>query len=313
MTVGPAISVVIVSWNSRNSLGRCLQSLAAARRSSDEVIVVDNASSDGSADFTARTFPWVHLIRNATNRHFAAGVNQGLATARGDAVLILNPDTVLAPFALSAAARTLNERPDVGALGFRMVNEDGTLQSLGAPRVRLSTAIMRWCLPDWVVWRLISAWPGTAMAVPDGRVALVPSLSGSAMCVRRSAIEECGGLDETLPAYAEDADLAARISDGGWSLACLTAVPITHTGGVSFRHVPVESRVLAFAATRALLIKRGRSPLLIDVLLAATVSLRWCAWITVALFVPSFRERARLARRAYARVFVSLLQHGTSW
>ena len=104
----PAVSVVIVNWNTRDILRGCLASIAAETRLPHEVIVVDNASTDGSAAMVAEEFPAVRLIANEVNRGFAAANNQGLAVARGEKVLLLNPDTVILDGAIDTMAAWLD-------------------------------------------------------------------------------------------------------------------------------------------------------------------------------------------------------------
>lgn len=130
-TSRPDVSVIVVSYNTREMLRGCL---TAVERSSDvsiELFVVDNSSRDGSADMVAADFPWVQLIRNPDNRGFAAANNIAIPRAAGRFILLLNPDTVVRPDAISTLARYLTANPDVGICGPLVVNPDGSQQSSG--------------------------------------------------------------------------------------------------------------------------------------------------------------------------------------
>ncbi len=129
MTEAPAlVSIVIVSFNARDHLRRCLTTLYQHQQGAFEVIVVDNASPDDSASMVQDEFPDVRLVRNATNTGFAAAANLGAVAARGDVIAFLNPDSELRNDAFSAPATYLRDHPEVGALGIKVLNPDGTLQ-----------------------------------------------------------------------------------------------------------------------------------------------------------------------------------------
>src|SRR5690348_2611902 len=125
----PAVAVVIVGWNVRDLLRACLESLRPAWESGQaEVIVVDNASTDGTPAMVREAFPAVQLIINATNCGFGAANNQGMAAARGRAFFLLNPDTVVLPGALDALLAFLDAEPRAGLVAPRLLNPDGSLQ-----------------------------------------------------------------------------------------------------------------------------------------------------------------------------------------
>src|SRR6266540_1139455 len=122
------LSIVLVSFNTRDHLRRCLQSLFAYQHGDFEVIVVDNASPDGSAAMVASEFPKVRLLRNARNDGFAIGANAGMRVAQGDVILLLNPDSELTQDAFSAPADYMRGHADAGALGIKILDPDGGLQ-----------------------------------------------------------------------------------------------------------------------------------------------------------------------------------------
>lgn len=123
------LSVIIVSWNVKDDLLVCLRSLYENCPQTDfETIVVDNASTDGTIDAIKRQFPQVWLIVNKENRGFSAANNQGIKTTRGEYIILLNPDTIVHPQSLDDLVKILDQNPNVGACGPKLLNEDGTVQ-----------------------------------------------------------------------------------------------------------------------------------------------------------------------------------------
>ena len=229
-----SVSVIIVNWNTAALLCQCLTSLYAHAVSRPEVIVVDNGSTDGSAQMVARSFPQVRLIRNMENRGFAAANNQGLALAMGRHLLLLNSDTVLATALPAALSRFLDETPDAGAAGPRLVGADGGPQpftfggdpTLGYLLRRGARALLRrGPLHDWA--------ESTSRAVDW--------VSGACLMVRREVYEQVGGLDEKLFMYFEDNDWCLRIRKAGWRVHRVPTITLTHLGGQSATHNPGAS------------------------------------------------------------------------
>ena len=140
------LSVVIVNWNGREDILRCLQSLRSAPSAGDmEIIVVDNASTDDSVEQIQHLFPAVHLIQTGANLGFARAANQGLAAAQSDYVLFLNPDTIIPDGTLDAALTALQCRPTIGVLGVRLLNSDGSVQPSCGRFLSLSRLIGQNC------------------------------------------------------------------------------------------------------------------------------------------------------------------------
>ncbi|MFN3652442.1 MAG: glycosyltransferase family 2 protein [Armatimonadota bacterium] len=233
------LSVVIVNWNTRELLRDCLASLWAARPHSGletEVIVVDNASADGSAAMVASEFPEVRLIANTENRNYAAGNNQGLALASGRAVLLLNPDTVVPPEALPSLVRDLAEHPGAGAVSPALVYPDGRIQ----PSVRGFPS------PAALVGELTGLarlFPGSALGayrvgdLPPDRATSVDQPMASAFMLRREALDQVGFFDEQFPLFFNDVDLCYRLKQAGWEILYDPRVRVVHVGGASTRQV----------------------------------------------------------------------------
>jgi GT2 family glycosyltransferase len=232
----PVLSIVIISYNTRNDLERCLDSLHnPAPALAHEIIVVDNASSDGSAD-AVRRWPDVTIIRSTTNLGFAAANNVGIRASAGDFLLLLNSDTVVPDSSLDRLVRVLEQRPGVGVVGPRLVDAEG--------RVELSFGSMISPLAEWRQKRL-----GRLLAAGDpGAVARVGALtcveqhpdwvSGACLLVRRAAAEAVGLLDERYFMYTEDVDFCAAIRARGLDVLFTPSVEIVHLGGRSKATAP---------------------------------------------------------------------------
>ncbi len=197
-------SVVIPVWNGRPYLSDCLDALLAQEGLEIEVIVVDNASRDGSGDFVAQRYPLVRLIRSPSNRGFAGGCNLGLRKATGDVVVLLNQDTVVRPGWLQALAAAL-QRPEVGIAGCKLLYPDGrTIQHGGG----------------WIEWPLGLAHHYGRGEPDQGQwdePREVEYVTGAAMAFRREVLERVGWLDEGFwPGYFEDADFCFRAREKGF-------------------------------------------------------------------------------------------------
>jgi GT2 family glycosyltransferase len=231
------LSIVIVSYNVRERLRACLRSILASEGlGSYEIFVVDNVSVDGSADMVAVEFPSVRLIRSARNGGFSYGNNLALRQARGQRILLLNPDTELLPSALAEMVAYLDAHPEAAAVGPKLVRADGSLdmacrRSFPTPEVafyRLSG-----------LSRLFPRSPrfgryNLSYVDPDQELE-VDALTGAFMLVRRTAVEQAGLLDERFFMYAEDLDWAYRMKECGWSIRYNPRVTVLHHKGESSR------------------------------------------------------------------------------
>ena len=228
------VSVVVVSYNVRELLGRCLRSLAAAAPGRTlEILVVDNGSSDGTVETVQREFPDVTLIANAANRGFTAANNQATAVAHGTTLLYLNPDTEVRPGALEAMLAHLEEDPHVGVVGPRLSFPDGRTQSsrrrFPTPLTALveSTIVQRW----WPACPVLDWY--YVMERSDEETQDVDWLYGACLLVRRDVIETVGAFDERFFMYSEEVDLCRRIRDRGWRVVYVPAARVVHYEGRS--------------------------------------------------------------------------------
>ncbi|MBU0702731.1 MAG: glycosyltransferase family 2 protein, partial [Chloroflexi bacterium] len=192
------LSIVIVNWNVRDLLRRCLHSILASYKlqvTSLHIIVVDNGSSDGSVEMVRSEFPIVHVIANAENRGFPAANNQGLAVAQGRYILLLNPDTEIVGDALATLVAFADAHPDVGMVGPQLLNTDSSVQSSRRRFPTLATGFLEstW-LERYAPRRLLERYE--FLDQPDDVAQDVDWLYGAALMARREAVEQVGPMDE---------------------------------------------------------------------------------------------------------------------
>lgn len=243
-TLPDLTSVVVVSHRSAATLEHCLRSVLASA-ASVELIVVDNASDDGSAGLAVRLAaaePRLRVVANGDNRGYAAACNQGAAIANGDALLFLNPDAFIAGDTIAVMRAHLAGHATVGLLGARVVDSRG--RPCGPQRRREPTA-RRSLMSVTGLARLepwLPALAGVEAPQPSARptaIEPVDAVNGAAMLVRRDAFAAVGGFDAAFRLHAEDLDLCRRLRDAGWRVARAGDVTITHIGGVSGRRRPL--------------------------------------------------------------------------
>lgn len=298
----PAVSVLIVSWNVRDYVRRCLASLAAgAGELSYEVILVDNASHDDTVAAVRTQFPAVQVIANRTNRGFTAANNQALAVARGEFLFLLNPDTEVQPGAIAELHRFLVAHPDVGIVGPRLLYPDGSLQS---SRRRFPTLVTLFTESTVIQ----EYWPGLAVFRrytladrPADEPQLVDWVVGAAMLVRRQVYEQIGGLDEGFFMYAEEIDWCWRAQAAGWKVAYDPAAVVIHHEARSSEQV-VAARLITFFRSRVRYARKYYGPRWAEVLrLWLLTTLAW-QWLREAgKWLVGHKRPLRTARMAALR------------
>jgi len=231
-----ALSIVIVAWNTRALLEKCLVSVVGASREiagHTEVIVVDNASSDCTVQMVREQFPGVTVISNAVNVGFAAANNQALRQAAGRYLLLLNPDTEIAPGALGRLAEFLDSHPSAAAVGPRLVGTHGESQVSCFPRPTLAREAWRLFHCDRLV-----AWASYPQARLNSRIPQqVDTIQGACLLIRKTALAQIGLLDERFFIYTEEVDLCRRIAEAGWQIFWVPEALVLHHGGASTRQV----------------------------------------------------------------------------
>lgn len=232
-----AASIVIVNWKTPKLLARCLDSIKLDPNYDQlEIIVVDNNSGDESVDMVKSDYPHVRLIANTTNAGFSKGCNQAIEIANGRHVLLLNPDAVVVEDAISTMAKYLDDHAEVGAVGPKVLNPDGTLQ-LACRRAFPSVSASFFRLT--YLSNLFPKHPAVArynMTFADPNEFLdVDALSGSCMMVKSEVIKKIGLLDEDIFMYGEDIDWCWRVKEAGYKVMYIPSASIYHIHGASSR------------------------------------------------------------------------------
>jgi hypothetical protein len=229
---GSRVLVVIVSYNTRELLRRCLQTLLGRTRSALSVWVWDNASRDGSAQMVQREFPSVHVVASRDNVGFAAGNNGALRRAGAGApyVLLLNPDTEVEEGAVDALADHLDRDAACGAVGVQLLNPDGTPQR-SFDRFWFTHPLRSF------VRNHVPGLRERGVAGPAAEVVAVDWVIGACLMLRGEALRQVGLLDESFRIYGEEVDLQYRLREAGWGVALLPRVHVLHHGGQSTRQV----------------------------------------------------------------------------
>lgn len=271
------LAVVIVNWNVRDLLRHCLRSLATAidaAKLDATVVVVDNASTDGSAAMVQAEFPWVHLIAAPRNVGFTAGNNLGLrALGFGDTnrldlpryALLLNPDTEIVGDALPTMIAYLDAHPRVGLLGPRLRYPDGRAQPSRRRFPTLATAFLE--------STLLQQWFPHAPALrrfyvadrSDDETQAVDWLVGACLLARREALVQVGLLDEGYFMYSEEVDWARRFAQAGWEVAYLPTAEVLHYEGRSSEQVAPLRHIL-FQTSKVRYFRKWHGPLVAETL-----------------------------------------------
>ncbi len=307
------LSIIIVSWNTRYILCDCVASIYAQTRDIKfEVIVIDNASIDGSAEMVKREFPQIVLVENSKNAGFAAANNQGINIARGRYVLLLNSDTIVLDDAISKTVSFANDNPAAAVVGCRILNPDKTLQPTcfmfpSLLNMFLSTAYLYKLFPrSWFFGREQMSWWNR------DDVREVDVVTGCFMLVRREAIEQVGVMDERFFMYGEETDWCYRFRQAGWKILFTPSAEIIHLGGASTKQMKPEM-VLQLRASILLFLKkhRGRWVHVLACLLVATFFLlRVPYWLGAAITSGNNRNSHIRTARTYIRGFFSALMGG---
>jgi GT2 family glycosyltransferase len=237
------VSIVVLNYNTRDHLRACLMALQdegstslGGGRLEAEAFVVDNASSDDSTELVATDFAWAHLIRSAHNGGFAYGNNLALRRAKGQAVLVLNPDTLIPRGGLAALMQRMEAHPEAGIIGPKLLRPDGSMH-LACRRSFPTPSIAFYRLAG--LSRLFAKSPRFGrynLTYVDSDVAIeVDSVCGACLLVRRSVIERIGLLDERFFMYGEDLDWCLRARQAGWTVRYEPSVVVQHQHGAASR------------------------------------------------------------------------------
>jgi N-acetylglucosaminyl-diphospho-decaprenol L-rhamnosyltransferase len=230
------LSIIVPSYNARELLADCLQSIYQNPPSEPyEIIVIDDASADGTSDMVRARFPGVRLLTNEVNCHYATSNNRAVKIARGQFLYLLNSDTIVLPKALDQMVTFLREHPEAGAVGSKLLNGDGTIQwsvkSLPNPGSALfgARSIITRLLPNNRYSRKHLLHLDRDMTEPF----VAGYVSSASIMMPRKVVDEVGELDRRL-SYHVDADYCKRIADAGYKcyfLPTATIIHLDHKGG----------------------------------------------------------------------------------
>jgi GT2 family glycosyltransferase len=231
------LSIIIVSWNTWELLEGCLTSIYAHPPNGEfEVFVVDNASSDGSAQMVEERFPAVHLIENHENVGFARANNQAIIKTTSPSILLLNPDTEVKQGAFDKLINFMDDHPRAGAAGSRLLNPDGSLQTSCHPQPTLLRELWRLFHLDKIHPYGIYPMHAWDLEVPRS----VEVLQGASLILRREALDQIGLLDEDYFVYSEEVDLCFRLQKAGWELYWVPDSQVIHHEGESTKLISDE-------------------------------------------------------------------------
>ena len=232
------LSVIIVSWNVRNYLADCLRSVFAELNYSNlrgEVWVIDNSSTDGTVDMIRDLFPDVHLIINEGNPGFGAANNQGMQAADKKEPryhFLLNPDTVVRAGAFGKMVAFMDENPNVGMTGARLVYGDGRFQHSAFEFPRIGQLLFDlFPVPARLYESKMNGRYPRKLYEPTHKAFPIDHPLGATMLVRRDVAQETGGFDEIFFMYCEELDWCRRIHMAGWEIYTVPAAEVVHYGG----------------------------------------------------------------------------------
>lgn len=293
METALAVSVVVVAYRSRAHLPACLASLQAAAEGLPlELVVVDNASGDGTPDLVRQAFPWARVLENETNRGFAAAANQGARGARGRHVLFLNPDAVPSAGSLAVLVRALDADPSVGLVGPQLLNPDRSPQ----PSAWIAPGFRSLAFDALLLANLFPRSRMSFLTVEGTEPREVSCLSGACLLARRECFESLAGFDERFFLYHEDFDLCLRARAAGYHVQLVPEARVVHSvGGSSFQDR--RGFFLRFHESRGLLIRKhhpGLEGRLLAALHEGGVALRAAAYAVTGWLSgrEDLRERA---------------------
>jgi GT2 family glycosyltransferase len=300
------LTVIIINWNSCNFLRECLESIERnPPEFSFEVIVIDNASFDGSAEMVRREFPGVRYIQSAENLGFSRGNNAAAVTSTGCMFLFLNPDTKILGNALATMKECLDSHQDAGIVGCHILNSDGSVQTSAVQAFptllnqMLDADVLRNWFPQSPLW-------GTAALFSRGAdPVIVDTVSGACLMIRRDVFEQIGGFSTNYFMYSEDVDICHKAHLAGWRTYYLPTASIIHYNGQSTKKKPSyfphvmqqESRFIYFSKMRGRLyagcFRASRIP----------IAMIRMAIITLLIVVSFNSERQRQLRFSMGKWF----------
>jgi len=286
------MSIVLVCWNNKAYLDPCLKSLyEGGLKSSFDVVVVDNGSTDGSQQMLAEKYPDVMLIQNEGNVGLGKASNQGIEATNGRHVLLLNNDTLVNGPALDVLVEYLDAYPEAGATAGKLLNPDGSFQSGFAP---FSTLLEEFLIVTRIGELLWAGYPSHGDA---NEIKETGWMSSACLLVRRAALDQIGLLDESYFIYGDEADLQYRLNRAGWKVVFLPNSSIIHFGGRSMdrwkrRKMVYRGKMMFYKKNYGFL-----STLLLRLMFFMMSLLKLLVWC-VGFIVPSRNDQAKKELRS---------------
>ena len=304
------VSIIIVSWNTEDILRNCLTSIYEDGGDvAFEVIVIDNASNDGSAEMVRKHFPKAVLIENSENRGFAAANNQGIKVAKGRYILLLNSDTIVLDKAIEKTLSFADGHPESAVVGCRVLNPDKTLQ----PTCFKFPSVLNMLLSTTYLYKLFpkSRFFGRERMTWWDRsdTRQVDVVTGCFMFVRREAIEQIGLLDEQFFIYGEETDWCYRFKNAGWQVIFTPCAEIIHLGGLSTKQ-KATAMIVRLRKSILQFMKKHHSQFTYRIACLLTVlslAVRLPAWSVIAFFKRTESSEANTKKRAYWNGIVNIL------
>ncbi len=243
MTYVPSVTIAIVSFNTRDALRDCLRSIERVKDEVKvEVIIVENASSDGSLAMLEYEFPQIKVLVNPVNIGFAAAVNQSFAASDSDFFLMLNPDTWVAKNSIVRLVEMAERDPEIAVVGAQLTSFEGDSQQSVLAKPNMAKEFLN-LLPELKGILLPYSIKSILIRGRErrrGQIIEVPAVSGGAMLIRSSAFRQAGGMDERFFVYHEEVDLCLRLRKSGWKIVFAPQAQILHYDALSTRYRPTK-------------------------------------------------------------------------
>lgn len=307
------LAIIIVSWNTRELLKKCLESIYKQEQSlSYQVVVVDNNSSDSSSQMVEELFPKAILIKNKENRGFSKANNQGIKALDSRYFFLLNPDTLVHPQSLKRLVSFLETHDEVCAAGPKLLNPDGTIQREGFYRkfpslVQVAlfyTPLRR--LSIRMGWLVRKYWED----FDESKTSSVDQIPGAALCIRKESLEKVGLLEEKFLIWFEDVDWCYRAKKARCELMFVPESTITHYGGQSFKQWSEKGKMLQLFSSLYLFFRLHRGRIAAEtarviILLASFTSIT-INFLRKYFRAPGFKSEDYEARKWFVARFVKL-------
>ena len=304
------VSIIIVNWNTKKLLRDCLTSVYEQTMNIDyEVIVVDNGSTDGSIEMVKQDLPQVKLIQNKENRGFAAANNQAIAAARGRYILLLNSDTIVLDKAIEKTLAFADAHTEAGAIGCRVLNPDGTVQTT----CFMFPSLLNMLLSSTYLYKLFpkNRFFGREQMTWWDRndVREVDVVTGCFILIRHEAIEQIGTMDESFFMYGEETDWCYRLKKNGWKIMFTPVGQIIHFGGQSTAKTPVAMMIQLRLSILRFIKKHYCWPshIIARFLIAIFFAVRLPIWFAAFILHPRQRNEAIKKIQAYSTGIMDVL------